>query len=154
MTRSSWATIAACSVSFNTQEAREPTTPDWALDTAKLGATLSDAQQTTATSPYLICKAWCHSAPSASFCHFHVQAPFVLSTETARWREERRQPCLKETVLQPNSINTCRLPAKKLHTHSTNPLSPHTHLSPAWLMCLDTRTSPVNWPNELTTAPA
>lgn len=69
--------LITMTVSFNTQEAWEPTRPDWALDTAKRGAILSDAQRTTATSPHLICKAWRHSAPTASFCHFHVQTPFV-----------------------------------------------------------------------------
>lgn len=43
---------------------------------------------------------------------------------------------------------------KKTKTHPPNLVSQHTLLSPAWLMYPDTRTSPVNWPNELTTAPA
>lgn len=123
--------LTTTTVSFNTQEAREPTRPDWALDTAKRGASLSDAQRTTAASSHLICKAWRHSAPTASFCHFHVQAPFVCPLRRQGGGTKggnhvsRRLFCNLRA-----SIHVDSLQKKQLHTHSTNPLSPHTHLSP------------------------
>lgn len=119
------------------------TAPDWALGMAKHAGTHSAAQQTKATFPHLICKA----IPLPS----HSVHLFVISMSRLHWLclEESMEPGLKETLL-PKSP-----PSPKKKENTPNPLSQHTLTSPpAWLMCPDTRTSPVNWPNELSTAPA
>lgn len=87
------------------------------------------------------------------FLSFPCPSSICLSAEMAR-REEWRDHVSRRLFCNLRaSLHVDPLPKEK--NTSTQPTEPtHTHLSPAWLMCPDTRTSPVNWPNELTTAPA
>lgn len=58
------------------------------------------------------------SALSASFCHFHVQAPFVLSVETARGRSGGKQESSSQGDHSATKEHlTYTPPPKKIHTH-------------------------------------